>query len=725
MDKFKLETSFQFPFFKLNELVSYSEVKKPSGVQYMILVLINESKNRNALISTTLNNFGVPKNLFEIFSGAIKDLINNEIIEIDSSDYNQYIENLRIGDFRFTKKGKKVFDEESIPTGVIKEAKIPFYYNIAMNELSLNLNNDMEPKPLMDSALTPDFFDNFICKKDEEHFINVNKGVRIPIYENGKVVKNELIKREEVITNVERLTKENWTAKYDCDILIEKDDLIFKFDDKPIENFFKENYSADIVNKFIRYKTKFKFFQPTENIIKLSDFNSDDIVNILVPKDINDVLKQKGQLIITKGRYHSSNIYEIDNIQGLTNFNNACEFVIVDQADNKYGYVSGIFCFKNEDFGDIYIPLLVKIKVSNEKLKEILSPFVCKLSSYSEDNFRALVKVSVISKDYDKAFEIMKGYLGNSYESNIVILNEMKQFAILNVNIFEKYKRLLKDNYFAYLETINEDNVDTVLKISNGISKFLNISNKEILDKIFSSLGNIKSEKSVYEILVKNGFDKASVALYVNPVPEALKTRNAEEKSLSDLINYDSRINTIKKNTGINDSKEYSFNEEDIDKSTFKSDYITAYNLKKNISFFESKNKELFSEYNKFMTIFGKINDDFNMLEAALKNPNNIKPEIIEKKIVSGDYQFVFVNLSAKLESILKSSKYQLDGKLSDMLSNARRNGLIDRTIVSDLHDFRENRNAYIHPEDRKSNFRTDDLRRWSDEIFKLQEEEK
>ena len=40
MDKFKLETSFQFPFFKLNEIVSYSEVKKPSGIAYMLLVLI-------------------------------------------------------------------------------------------------------------------------------------------------------------------------------------------------------------------------------------------------------------------------------------------------------------------------------------------------------------------------------------------------------------------------------------------------------------------------------------------------------------------------------------------------------------------------------------------------------------------------------------------------------------------------------------------------------------
>ena len=59
------------------------------------------------------------------------------------------------------------------------------------------------------------------------------------------------------------------------------------------------------------------------------------------------------------------------------------------------------------------------------------------------------------------------------------------------------------------------------------------------------------------------------------------------------------------------------------------------------------------------------------------------------------------------------------------MLSEARRSGAIERNFATDLHDFRENRNAYIHPEDRTANFKADDLRRWSKEIFELGEEKK
>ena len=90
-------------------------------------------------------------------------------------------------------------------------------------------------------------------------FVNKNKGVRIPIYENGKVVKNELIKKEEIITKVEEISKENWTGKYDCTVVLEGNTLSFEFEEKAVQNFFDVNYTGEMVNKAIGYKNKFKF----------------------------------------------------------------------------------------------------------------------------------------------------------------------------------------------------------------------------------------------------------------------------------------------------------------------------------------------------------------------------------------------------------------------------------------------------------------------------------
>ena len=710
MDKFKLETSIQFPFFKMNELVTYSEVKKPSGVAYILLVLISESKNKNDRLSKVLENFGIPKSLHYIFADNVQYLMEQGILE-EFNFYKTEFDNYLIGSFQFTSKGKKIFAEESIPTGINKELKVPVFYNIAMNELLLKMDNDLDPKPLMDCAITPEFMDRFKNEKNVENFLNLQKGKGISV------------KKEEIITNVEQLDQENWIGKYDCNMNINGDKIESKFDELLLQKFFDANYNQDMVNLAISYKNKFKFKSSFKDNLKLSNYGFDRIAGIIIPKEIDDVLKQKNQLLLTKGNYKTSNGYMITSSESIAKYDDTIEFIQVDMHDSVYAYIPGNFNFNNNLFGIITIPLALKIKLTEEELKNVIKPYVVSLSTYSEDNFKELVKVTNITDDLKLAKEIIEGYVNKDAESNIVLLNEMKPYAISNSGISNIYRELLEKNYSNYMDNLTEDNLDTALKITASIPKFLNIPNKDVLSRIFKNI-KAKNELETYETLVSKGFDKSLVVLYVNPVIEALKIRNSEEKSVIDLINYDDALSEMKRITSINDYKSYLYDEEKINHNDFKTNYNKAFNLQKNIAVFRSGNEGLFANYDGFMNLFSTINDDINLVEAALKNPNNLKPELIEKKIASGEYQFVFVNLSAKLETILKN-KYKLDGKLSDMLNDARSNGIIDKKIISDLHDFRDNRNAFVHPEDRTSNYNADDLRRWSKEIFDLEVEEK
>ena len=710
MDKFKLETSIQFPFFKMNELVTYSEVKKPSGVAYILLVLISESKNKYDKLATVLENFGIPKSLHYIFADSIQYLIDQGILE-NFNFYKNAFENYSIGSFTFTSKGKKIFAEESIPTGVNKEIKVPVFYNIALNELSLKIDTDLDPKPLMDCAITPEFMDKFKCEKNVENYLNLQKGKGIGV------------KKEEIITQVEELDRENWVAKYDCDMNIKGDEIDVKFDDLVLQKFFNTHYTNEMLNLAISYKNKFKFKSAYKNDLRIGLYDSNKIVGLNIPKDVDDILKQKSQLLVSKGNYKTSNGYMIVSSDSINSYDSNIEFIQVDFHDMVYGFIPANFKFNNELLGEITIPLVLKVKISDDELKNLLKPYVNTLKVYSEDNFKELVKITNITDDFDLAKEVLTGYLNNDVESNIVILNEIKQYAISNAGILNIYKQLLETNYNEYLNLVTEDNLETTLKITSSIPKFLNIQPKEVLSKIFDKI-KVKNQLATYELLVEKGFDKALVLSYVNPVEDVLKNRNTEEKSLLDLINYDDAINSLKEITSIVDYKKYDYDEEKINHADFKTNYNKAYNLQKNIQLFKAQNEELFKSYDGFMKIFSDINDDINLVEAALKNPNNVKPELIDKKIASGEYQFVFVNLSAKLETILRT-KYNLDGKLSDMLSEARGNKLIDKNIISDLHDFRENRNANIHPEDRTANYKADDLRRWAKEIFDLEVEDK
>lgn len=712
MDKFKIETSIQFPFFKMNELVTYSEVKKPSGVAYILLVLISESKNKKDKLSKILENFGIPESLHYIFADNLQYLIDQEILKgahhdfiLDKTQFNEYT----IGHFQFTEKGRKIFAEESIPTGINKELKISVFYDIAMNELSFELDPDLDPKPLMDCAITPEFMAKFHCEKNVENFLNLKKGKEIGI------------KKEEIITSVEQLNQENWVGKYDCDMNIFGDDIKIKFDELLLQKFFDANYTRDMINLAISYKNKFKFKSVFKDNLKLSNYGFDRIVEIVLPNKIDDISKQKNQLWLTKGNYVTTSGFVVTSKDSIDKYDDTIEFIRVDLHDTIYAYIPGNFVFNNSLFDTIKIPLVAVIKLKEDELKEIIKPYVFSLAAYTEDNFKQLVKVTSISDDLESAREIIEGYVSKDAESNLVILNEMKQYAISNAGISNIYKELLERNYNKYMDDINEDNLDTALKITASVPKFLNIASKDVLEKIFRNI-KVKDELKAYEILAGKGFDKSLVVLYVNPVDEALKVRNSEEKSLIDLINYDDALKEMKRITNIYDYKNYLYNEEKINRKEFKENYNKAFNLQKSVSIFRNKNESLFTNYDGFMKLFSKINDDINLVEEALKNPNNLQPELIEKKISSGEYQFVFVNLSAKLETILRN-KYKLEGKLSDMLNEARSSGIIDKNIISDLHDFRSNRNANIHPEDRVATYDADDLRRWAKEIFDLEVE--
>ncbi len=724
MDKYKLETSIQLPFFKLNELVSYTEVKKPSGIAFMILVLLSESKDRLSKISSVLVSFGVPENLHYLFANTIDELIRQGFLEMKGgADFNpSSFASYSLNDILFTGKGKKIFAEKAIPTGTTKEAKIPVFYNIALNKLAIAIDASLEPRPLMDSPITDGFMSRFACAKDVEQFLNQNKGVRISIYENGKVARTELIKQEEVITEVVNQSTENWVGKYDCEILLDGDACSFSFEDKTIQKFFESNYTGAMINDFITRKSKFHFSGAFESGLKLSSYCGRDVVGILVPKDMDAALKQKGRLFLTKGNYSSSSYQtSISSKECFAKYDDTCEFITVDLTDNKIAYVPGGFSFDSSLFGTITLPLVLKIRLSQSDLKEALTPYVDSLSTYSEDNFRSLVRISAISKDYDKAYVKMERYLNEGPEKNIVRLNEMKPTAIQDANILSKYKQLLRDNYGACLESIEESGLETFLKITAQIPKFLNIPAKEVIERIAARISPVKDSVGVYEAFADAGFDKNVIAVYFNPVDGALKSKLVKDKTLVDLVNFDENLSLMKSLSKIGDYRSYSYDEESINKTDFKKAFTTAKPLFGAISFFRISSDALFRDYDGFLRVFGAINDDFNMMDAALSNPKSIKPELITKKIDSGEYQFALVNLSAKLELTLKD-KYKLSGKLSEMLSEARRSGAIERAIATDLHDFREVRNSYTHGDGKQKDFTPDDLRRWAKEIFELEE---
>ena len=716
MDKLILKTSLKFPAFKLTELVSYSVVRKPSGVAYILLVLIRDSKQRTMRMADALVNFGVPKRLHHIFKDAMDDLIRQGLMTsyFGSSISESTFSKSQIHDYTFTAKGEKIFADGYIPATdedgkpIEKETKINIFYDIATNSFFLKFPEDLEGRPLKDAPITPEFFEQFSIAKSEEDFINASKGPSIGI------------KKEEIVTKVETQAKENYTVKYDFNIEIEGDTARIVFGDKALQSFFAKYYKPEIVNQALLQKEKFRFSYPNVPTRRLSEFTGASIKRVLIPQELGEIVKQKIRLMVTVGNYGGEGL--VLKASGPLPF--GAEFLRVNARGEATAYVLGNFEFDVRGFDTIRIPLALELSLEQSQLQQVLKPIVNGLAPFSSENYKKLVRVTECSKDYDEAFKIMEGYLANlDFARQIGLLSEMRPYSSLSPRIFEKEKELVARAYEGYVSTIDESTVEAFLKVTAWIPKYLGRSAKDVLDRVFDQLQSIEDPVGLYQVLLEARFDEALACSYVNPVPECLRTKQASHPLLVSLINFANTLERLKKECGIADYRDFRIDFESIDRGSMRTSYATATAERKRLKPFETENKELFREFDAYLDVFGRINDDINMMENALKNPRNIKPEVIEKKINAGEFQYVLVNLSGKLEAILRS-EFGLSGTLSDMLSEARRQKMIDKAIASDLHDFREARNANVHQGASSARFAPDDLRRWSAEIFALTKRE-
>ena len=233
MHNFKIETTLPFPFLKLTELVTYTEVKKPTGVSYLLLVILKEAKDKKQKISDLLEIFGVPKVHHEIFAEELRKLISDNIL-IAKNPYNiNYFHMYALSNFEFTEMGEKVFREEQIATGKEKSTKIDCYYDVAAKQLSMKTDPDLEVKMLYDNAFDNSFVLSFECEKDVESFFNLQKSSSFKV------------KPAEVITSVELIEKGSYVAMFlfenkndlklyrNCtlNVKVNKEGLAFEFED--------------------------------------------------------------------------------------------------------------------------------------------------------------------------------------------------------------------------------------------------------------------------------------------------------------------------------------------------------------------------------------------------------------------------------------------------------------------------------------------------------------
>jgi hypothetical protein len=675
------KTTFDFPIVEILCDVKYSQVEKPSGISYILLMIIDSSKNVNDNFSSLLESFGVPKDLHDIFANELNRLISLKIIKFRNnnwgdSDYYQF-NNYIVGDFLFTEKGKKIFIDEAIPSDEDIQIKINVFWNIARNELLVSQDKLLSAEQ---SLIPQSIFDN-------NRFTDNNKLEDFLVQHRGKGIK---IKSEEIITEVLPFNFQNYVKTYSADVEIEDNNISFLFQDKSIESFFNNEYNSQLIESLLKSKDAFKFKGNIHNYYNKLQNDSD----VLIPSDIDKELKLQTYLDIYRNDYKpSESTVQIQSSTILDLIGEDVEFIKISNSESGYYYIPALIFLENGNFGKILVNILIKKALTKLLIKDIARLSIKEFSTYSKDNIKSLSSICQKFEINDSFKEIVSKYTTNNIESDFFMFKEIKDLNIQNKAHIEIIKEFVKTDFDNFLNGITLKNLNEKLDIIYWVPSFLSISNISLLEKTINTIKPIESDYiDIFEIFENKKFEIKDILVYLNPIPLYFKIKSSNGTFGNMILNFISIINEMKKVLGISsihDKIKDDFDREIFLKTfnNFNKSYLQVREYEK---YFDGKYGEvkllfeITSQYNK------TINDEKN----AELNPGSITQNFVSSKILAGDYRSAIMNLSIKLESILKTN-YKLKGKLSDMIDDANKNKIIDDIKHKELSDFRKIRNSF------------------------------
>ena len=304
--------------------VLYNEVRKASGIAYIILELIQKSAMGNEKIAEVLKRFGIPSDLHYIFAKELSSLVANGILNtrINSSyiDNIRYFEQMTLDLFELTAKGKKMFAEGAIPTGQEKAKTTPVFYSPVTRKFELVCTQSYAP--LETSFLGEDFLDK--VKYDVSGMEEYLKYVQTKVG----------LKAEEMIIKITYQEPKKLAAKAEenLTITIDADGADFSFATTDEKAFFESYYSSALMSAGMLMKDKYKFDVSVPTV----GFDSIKADNLYIPSDAGKQAARPCKLFISRGLHgytRTDNVLRYENGAGyLDILDDKAEFALLDNA---------------------------------------------------------------------------------------------------------------------------------------------------------------------------------------------------------------------------------------------------------------------------------------------------------------------------------------------------------------------------------------------------------
>ena len=552
-----IKTDWIFPIIEYSVSASYIEVRRASGIEYILLRLINLSENCSETLADALCELGVPDDIRFIFGDALAGMISCGLIEMnggrefEAENWDKY----PVSEFKMTELGKKLFTEETIPTGRSGLRKPVLYFDPALKDTAAKTAyrlSELEDSPLDRSC----FSDIRLNNSDAEEFISENAALF------G-------FKKGETITGYRHNDPRYlaYTLRDAVNIRIGRDGMYIQAADKRYERYIREQYSADIITEVFAANNKFRFpkdmaeFVGTYNYSELSE-----TVGVKMPCMLSEALEREVPLSFC-----------MDN--GMKKSGCPVDKRITKELFHKCGIEAYAGYFENGGFYRILIgsfdigiaghagrcgtALIVTERLPDEtadKLTELLYDR-CVETGCSDECCDIIKAITEIKNDG----RFLKGYATAVREKQTQ--TEEKARAVLSLHEHFRSVKAWTDIaadmaaplFDELCGQITLDNFACTDSVTSRLKDLLNIRETDYLKRIYDSLKKSHNDMAIYTVFeraghsVKNIPCAASVfGAFCTALPGG-GTISAETRLGAEFAALGSALSELKEITGISD----------------------------------------------------------------------------------------------------------------------------------------------------------------------------
>lgn len=717
----QIKTQCPLPLLIYKTHIKFNEVRKASGIAYILLELISKQQS-DMRFQEALLKFGIPIELHSLFGKELAGLISTEIIETRYSashfENPKYFGEIKVNEVTLTAKGQKLFREGAIPTGQEGHKAKDIFFSPVTHKFDVQYNTPYSP--LANCFLGEEFLDNVeIDISDLGDYLNANT-TKVGLKAEERMISFETEEPQKMNVRME----ENITLN------IYPSHIEFTFATSVEKAFFDKYYSSDIIRQGMIMKDKFKFPNLGESLPTVNIAAIHNLVALYLPNELPKQAKRACVIFLQRGNteVERDDVICVDkrlSCELLDMIDKNAEFALLDESGCK------VYCAVNvampcKNFGDTFtLPLLTESSVDSNTLKKVIGKIYVEYAAKPFDEEAAKVVMYVV--DYLQFPDCFGNYIQDKLQSAVNVDEQIEILLKLD-SVFKKHSAWKP--YFTTNATRLYDESTSEVKIENIIYKNtilaplkekLQISNIDYVRKFSENICKTEPKEIVYEALDSAGFTDTEILSVANVI-EMFMAGVLQNETIASETTLASKYKTVQSNLwklnvmlGVENSAGYTLRDTD----EFFNVYGTLQSAVKAVEKYKQFAPKEYEALGRYLAIFEPIHELLSIERTASSNPEKITKKYIDEYIARGKYKDAICDLLVKLQyDLRKLLQADRETQANELIDNALADKLITKPQADALHKLRMCRNGFQHPERKQIPFDKPTIENWRDIVF-------